>query len=199
MGNRASREAGPAVLPAATAAASGQQAPDASSAAASECPVPAEFRQQVYKNAAVYNVYNQRINDPAAPPAGAGSPLPGLPGQDVLDPKNNMPLEPNQQPCPGQKKLLSTDRMASNIPKGGTDATWVYPSPQMFFNGGCTTGGGRGAGCRGRAALLLLCSRPSRHVHPLRLPARPQRCGAKARVRMWRRRIWMQWCSPTTP
>ena len=45
-----------------------------------------------------------------------------------------MPLEPNQQPCPGQKKLLSTDRVTSNIPKGGTEATWVYPSPQMFFN-----------------------------------------------------------------
>ncbi|KDD72890.1 cytochrome c/c1 heme lyase [Helicosporidium sp. ATCC 50920] len=45
-----------------------------------------------------------------------------------------MPLEPNQRPVPGQRKLLSTDRQASTIPKGGTDGTWLYPSPQMFFN-----------------------------------------------------------------
>ena len=36
---------------------------------------------------------------------------------------------------PGQRKLLSTDRINSNIPKGGTDSTWLYPSPQMFYNG----------------------------------------------------------------
>ena len=81
-----------------------------------------------YRNQAVYNVYNQRINDSAS----QGPQAPNL--IDILDPKNNMPLEPNQQPCPGQKKLLSTDRVTSNIPKGGTEATWVYPSPQMFFN-----------------------------------------------------------------
>jgi cytochrome c heme-lyase len=143
MGNRASREAAPgdgsssaAGLPAAAAAAAGG-APHSAAAAGQapppECPASPQFKGQVYKNPAVYNVYNQRINDPAAP-AAAASPLAGLPGQDVLDPKNNMPLEPNQQPCPGQKRLLSTDRQASNIPKGGTQSTWVYPSPQMFFN-----------------------------------------------------------------
>ena len=52
-----------------------------------------------------------------------------------LDPRNNMPVEPNQMPAPGQLKALSTSRLQSNIPKGGTDSTWVYPSPQMFFNG----------------------------------------------------------------
>ena len=46
-----------------------------------------------------------------------------------------MPLEPNQQPCAGQRKVISTQREASNIPKGGTDSTWLYPSPQMFYNG----------------------------------------------------------------
>lgn len=58
-----------------------------------------------------YNVYNQRI-----------------------DPRNNMPLAANQAPFPGQKALLSTERIQSNIPKGGTESTWVYPSPQMFYN-----------------------------------------------------------------
>ena len=46
-----------------------------------------------------------------------------------------MPLEANQQPFPGQKQLLSISRLQSSIPKGGTESTWVYPSPQMFFNG----------------------------------------------------------------
>jgi len=93
----------------------------------SSCPVPDRYRNQ-----AVYNVYNQRINGPdAAQKSGVLAPR----SDDVLDPKNNMPLEPNQQPCPGQKKLLSTHRVPSNIPKGGTHATWVYPSPQMFYNG----------------------------------------------------------------
>jgi cytochrome c heme-lyase len=54
---------------------------------------------------------------------------------DVIDPTNNMPLEPNQLPCPGQRKPLPTQRAASTIPKGGTDSTWVYTSPQMVFNG----------------------------------------------------------------
>lgn len=144
MGNRASREASAgdgsssaAGLPAAAAAAAGG-APHPGAAAGQapppECPASPQFKGQVYKNPAVYNVYNQRINDPAVA-AAVASPLSGLPGQDVLDPKNNMPLEPNQQPCPGQKRLLSTERQASNIPKGGTESTWVYPSPQMFFNG----------------------------------------------------------------
>jgi len=45
-----------------------------------------------------------------------------------------MPLSANQQPCPGQVKPLPTERVASTIPKGGADSTWLYPSPQMFFN-----------------------------------------------------------------
>lgn len=94
----------------------------------SRCPVP-----EGYRNPAIYNVYGQRINDPSAQPA-CPSPLAVL-GGDMLDPSNNMPLEPNQQPCPGQRKPLSTQRIASTIPKGGTDTTWLYPSPQMFFNG----------------------------------------------------------------
>lgn len=86
-----------------------------------------------YKNPNVYNVYGQRVNDPSAPiPA---SPLRSIQGADILDPKNNMPLEANQLPYPGQRKPLSTDRVSSSIPKGGTFGTWQYPSPQMVFNG----------------------------------------------------------------
>jgi hypothetical protein len=101
--------------------------PSADGPSTSSCPVP-----ERYRNPAIYNVYSQRIDGPPA----AGPSLPAVAGADVLDPKNNMPLEANQQPCPGQRKPLSTDRMQSNIPKGGTDSTWLYPSPQMFFNGG---------------------------------------------------------------
>lgn len=97
--------------------------------AASSCPVVG----QGYKNPAVYNVYNQRINDPNAPVA--QNPLSSLKDADVLDPRNNMPLEPNQLPCPGQRKILSTERSVSGIPKGGTENTWLFPSPQMVFNG----------------------------------------------------------------
>ena len=42
---------------------------------------------------------------------------------------------PNQRPAPDQPFPLSTERQKSNIPKAGTDGeTWVYPSPQMFWN-----------------------------------------------------------------
>ena len=46
-----------------------------------------------------------------------------------------MPREPNQQPVPGQKKPLPRDRVPSSIPKAGTGTAWLYPSPQMFYNG----------------------------------------------------------------
>ena len=36
--------------------------------------------------------------------------------------------------APGQRRAISTDRQVSTIPKSGTDGTWVYPSPQMFYN-----------------------------------------------------------------
>lgn len=47
-----------------------------------------------------------------------------------------MPLEPNQVPCAGQRRPLPTSRIPSTIPKAGVaeGGTWVYPSPQMFFN-----------------------------------------------------------------
>jgi cytochrome c heme-lyase len=107
----------------------GAAAPAEAPATASRCPVPVSARAT-----AIYNVYGQRIDTPA-PGGEKADPLAVLRDSDMLDPKNNMPLAPNQQPCPGQRRLLSTERMESNIPKGGTDETWVYPSPQMFFNG----------------------------------------------------------------
>lgn len=85
----------------------------------SACPVP-----QAYRNPAVYNVYNQKVNDAACPIAAP-----------QIDPRNNMPVDANQLPAPGQRRLISTSRATSAIPKGGTDSTWVYPSPQMFYNG----------------------------------------------------------------
>ena len=57
-----------------------------------------------------------------------------------MDPTNNMPI-PNVQttarnnlPSSQQQGMLPTERVKSSIPKGGTNETWVYPSPQMFYN-----------------------------------------------------------------
>lgn len=58
----------------------------------------------------VYNVYSQEI-----------------------DPTNMMPAA-NQTPSANQKAPLSTQRVQSTIPKGGTEGSWLYPSPQMFWN-----------------------------------------------------------------
>mmetsp|Transcript_7007 Transcript_7007/g.43006 ORF Transcript_7007/g.43006 Transcript_7007/m.43006 type:complete len:290 (-) Transcript_7007:1232-2101(-) len=84
---------------------------------------------------AVYDVYGRRIDSEAE---GNESKCPvdhakyrALGG---LDPRNQMPKEPNQQPAPGQRVPLSVSRSWSTIPKSGTDGTWLYPSPQMFFN-----------------------------------------------------------------
>lgn len=91
------------------------------SAQVDKCPVrasgsksspPSSSESVPYKNPNVYNVYSQKI-----------------------DPKNQMPATANQTPAPNQSIPLSTGRVASNIPKAGTDdETWVYPSPQMFWN-----------------------------------------------------------------
>ena len=40
-----------------------------------------------------------------------------------------MPLEPNQQPSPGQRHLISTQREQSGIPKGGTPGHLAIPLP----------------------------------------------------------------------
>lgn len=52
-----------------------------------------------------------------------------------IDPTNNMPRLANELPSASQRSTLSTERVSSNIPKGGTQSeTWTYPSPQMFYN-----------------------------------------------------------------
>lgn len=48
-----------------------------------------------------------------------------------IDPTNQMPATANQIPAPDQSVDLSKERVSSSIPKGGTDSTWLYPSPQM--------------------------------------------------------------------
>eukprot|EP00878_Enallax_costatus_P005158 GHUV01005421.1.p1 GENE.GHUV01005421.1~~GHUV01005421.1.p1 ORF type:complete len:292 (+),score=56.01 GHUV01005421.1:385-1260(+) len=127
MGASASKENNVNVVNTTSATESGAGRQDEDASTSSRCPVP-----ENYRNPAIYNVYGQRINDPAQQTC--PSPLSALQGNDLLDPKNNMPLEANQQPCPGQRRPLPVERVQSNIPKGGTDTTWLYPSPQMFYN-----------------------------------------------------------------
>jgi cytochrome c heme-lyase len=113
--------------PSAAVAAPANEAPAAQFAAAAaataaattpECPVSEETRQ----------AWAGRWggSKKAAPDAG-------------LDPKNNMPAVPLQGAAPGQATSLDTTRVKSTIPKGDAaggslEATWEYPSPQMFWN-----------------------------------------------------------------
>lgn len=72
---------------------------------------PMKQKDGKYKNPNVYNVISQKI-----------------------DPTNNMPSQANNLPSPNQTIAISTERVPSNIPKGGTDdGTWIYPSPQMVL------------------------------------------------------------------
>nr|DBA44776.1 TPA_exp: holocytochrome c synthase [Hymenophyllum dentatum] len=91
-----------------------------------------------YKHPHVYDVYGRRVdqeekaqtrNQVWRMPAFLYYPFP-----QEINPANRMPKQASQQPAPGQKDFLSTHRQRSSIPKGGIDETWLYPSPQMFFN-----------------------------------------------------------------
>eukprot|EP00276_Gloeochaete_wittrockiana_P022285 CAMPEP_0184341810 /NCGR_PEP_ID=MMETSP1089-20130417/10417_1 /TAXON_ID=38269 ORGANISM="Gloeochaete wittrockiana, Strain SAG46.84" /NCGR_SAMPLE_ID=MMETSP1089 /ASSEMBLY_ACC=CAM_ASM_000445 /LENGTH=360 /DNA_ID=CAMNT_0026670309 /DNA_START=75 /DNA_END=1157 /DNA_ORIENTATION=- len=53
---------------------------------------------------------------------------------DLVDPKNMMPVNPRQRPHPEQTFPLTTDRVLSSIPKNEKNDVWVYPSEQMFYN-----------------------------------------------------------------
>lgn len=88
-----------------------------------------------YLNPHSYDVYGRRIvksrDERRQDSDGKQAAAVGAAG--ALDPSNNMPANANQLPAPGQKQALSTDRVQSTIPKGGTESTWSYPSPQMFW------------------------------------------------------------------
>jgi len=87
---------------------------------------------KLYFQSLIEAILNERNAGVSGGDAGLLSRIQGLGG---VDPVNQMPREPNQQPAQGQRKLLPRDRVPSSIPKGGTDGAWVYPSPQMFYNG----------------------------------------------------------------
>ena len=61
----------------------------------------------------------------------------------AINPLNRMPATPAQQRADGQDVPLDTNRVASTIPKADGD-TWVYPSPQMFYNALVRKGKGGG-------------------------------------------------------
>ena len=71
---------------------------------------------------------------PAAPAADT------TPGCDSLSSNSELPA--NQERTPGQRIPLSTNRMSSTIPNGKEGVkegvkeggTWLYPSPQQFYN-----------------------------------------------------------------
>ena len=125
-----------------------------------ECPVPEEYRGRH----GIFDVYNRRIDGssssaPASSSSSSASSDTGSqrkgwfggwfrggdksssPGERkgygdvVIDPRNNMPTTARQHMAPGQRNVIPTERQKSTIPKSGTGgATWVYPSPQMFYN-----------------------------------------------------------------
>ncbi|KAL1915687.1 uncharacterized protein VTP21DRAFT_6446 [Calcarisporiella thermophila] len=53
---------------------------------------------------------------------------------DALNPSNQIPANLAQQPAPGQRIELPTERSISSIPKSNSEEKWEYPSPQQFYN-----------------------------------------------------------------
>lgn len=53
--------------------------------------------------------------------------------QSANNPRNQMPLAPEQTPTNDQKTPLDTARAVSSIPRSSNE-NWVYPSDQMFYN-----------------------------------------------------------------
>ena len=81
--------------------------------------------------------------DRSTMPEAGGCPVKAHPEYNVysqpIDKTNNMPKgAATQLPNSSQTIELSTERVSSTIPKGGTGessaATWTYPSPQQFYN-----------------------------------------------------------------
>lgn len=96
-----------------------------------ECPVHNSSNKEPPKNIADIPAHQDRAYEFVECPvkAARGS------SDTVFDinPANMMP-PPNQQPSPGQPFPLSVKREESNIPRGGSEQNWVYPSEQMFWN-----------------------------------------------------------------
>nr|DBA44775.1 TPA_exp: holocytochrome c synthase [Huperzia lucidula] len=118
-----------------------QQSKDgAESCSSQDAAADASKSQGKYRNPHVYDVYGRRVDEEGQKQSGNYVwKMPawlyyGFPPSEEINPANRMPKRANQRPAAGQKELLSTSRQRSTIPKGGTDETWLYPSPQMFFN-----------------------------------------------------------------
>jgi len=127
------------------AAAAAAAAPAPAAADAPQCPVPHAQRtasHPLFASMGGGGASAAAAAAPAAAPAAPAAPLPApsrsrgpvynVYGQEI-DPLNMMP-PPNQSMTPGQAEPLPTERVPSSIKKGGTDGTWLYPSPQMFWN-----------------------------------------------------------------
>jgi cytochrome c heme-lyase len=91
-----------------------------------------------------HTLTQQQPQSTPTPGGGGGKQVYNVYAQPI-DPTNQMPANPNQKPAPGQAAPLSTERVASGIPKGGTRETWTYPSPQMFWNALTRKGKAEGA------------------------------------------------------
>ena len=130
----------------------------------SSCPVPEELRYGDSggkggggKLFGVYDVYSRRIDvedesksqkapEPPASvlsriwnPSSSSSSGPGATDKsdagNTMNSLNNIPANLSSTlPSPGQLSPISTRREPSTIAKSGTDGTWTYPSPQMFYN-----------------------------------------------------------------
>lgn len=97
---------------------------EANSAPESPNAVPQKSACPILSESEAARVYNDLIKPAASD------------NSETLSDRNAMPVGLRNKPMEGQQKPLSRDRMTSTIPKGGTNDTWTYPSPQMFFNGG---------------------------------------------------------------
>eukprot|EP00127_Corallochytrium_limacisporum_P005026 Clim_evm22s197 gene=Clim_evmTU22s197 len=88
-------------------------------------------------NSASSEVSRDAQRDKAAMTFGR-EPMPGpkkTEGDTGLDPQNQMPKNPAQQPAEGQPFELSTERITSSIPRASEGGKpWIYPSEQMFYN-----------------------------------------------------------------
>lgn len=116
----------------------GQSQPSLPQAAAQESKQPNETPEEYAARlrSARRNIASvQGATDYQSECPSAGATAGGCPVQhQALDPANNELAHPNQKPAPDQPFTLSTSRQKSSIPRAGTESTWVYPSPQMFWN-----------------------------------------------------------------